>query len=78
MLLPGANGPLKGKDGVRQMINMAPRLEQSARGEEQHANEVRISTLTRMPGIFASYTTWVFVFEDRKIRRLTFELRAAN
>jgi hypothetical protein len=78
VLLPGANGPLKGKDGVRQMINMAPKLEQSARGEEQRGDEVRISTLTRAPGIFANYTTWVFVFEGNKIRRLSFELRAAN
>ncbi len=78
VLLPGAGEPLKGKDGVRQMIKMAPTLEQSQRGEEQHGDEVRISTLTRAPGIFANYTTWVFVFEGDKIRRLSFELRAAN
>jgi hypothetical protein len=78
VLLPGAGATLKGKDGVRQMINMAPKLEQSARGEEQHGDEVRISTLTRAPGVFANYTTWVFVFEGNKIRRLSFELRAAN
>jgi hypothetical protein len=78
VLLPGAGAPLRGKDGVRQMINLAPKLEQSARGEEQHDNEVRISTLTRAPGVFANYTTWVFVFESDKIRRLSFELRAAN
>jgi hypothetical protein len=78
VLLPGANAPLKGKEGVRQMINMAPKLEQSARSEEQRDNEVRISTLTRIPGVFANYTTWIFVFEGDKIRRLSFELRAAN
>ncbi|MEA2660505.1 MAG: hypothetical protein QOH08_77 [Chloroflexota bacterium] len=78
VLLPGANATLKGKDGVRQMINLAPKLEQSARGEEQRGDEVRISTLTRAPGVFANYTTWVFVFERDKIRRLSFELRAAN
>jgi hypothetical protein len=78
VLLPGAGAPLKGKDGVRQMINMAPKLEQSARGEEQRGDEVRISTLTRAPGVFANYTTWVFGFEGDKIRRLSFELRAAN
>jgi hypothetical protein len=78
VLLPGANGPLRGKDGVRQMVNLAPKLEQSARGEEQRGDEVRISTLTRAPGVFANYTTWVFVFEGNKIRRLSFELRAAN
>jgi hypothetical protein len=78
VLLPGANAPLKGKDGVRQMINLAPKLEQSARSEEQRGDEVRISTLTRFPGVFANYTTWIFVFERDKIRRLSFELRAAN
>ena len=78
VLLPGANAPLRTKDGVRQMINLAPNLEQSARGEEQRGDEVRISTLTRAPGLFANYTTWVFAFEGDKIRRLSFELRAAN
>ena len=78
VLLPGANATLRGKDGVRQMVNMAPKLEQSARGEEQRGDEVRISTLTRFPGVFANYTTWLFVFEGEKIRRLSFELRAAN
>jgi SnoaL-like protein len=78
VLLPGANATLRGKDGVRQMINMAPKLEQRERGEEQRGDEVRISTLTRAPGIFASYTTWLFTFEGDKIRRLSFELRAAN
>lgn len=77
VLLPGA-GTLTGKDGVRQMIKLAPKLEQRARGEEQRGDEVRISTLTRAPGVFANYTTWVFVFEGTKIRRLSFELRAAN
>ena len=78
VLLPGAGATLRGKDGVRQMINFAPKLEQRARGEEQHGDEVRISTLTRAPGVFANYTTWVFVFEGDKIKRLSFELRAAN
>ncbi len=78
VLLPGGSGPLTGKDGVRQMINWAPKLEQSARGEEQRGDEVRILTLTRVPGVFANYTTWIFVFESLKIRRLSFELRAAN
>lgn len=78
VLLPGGSGPLTGKDGVRRMVNWAPKLEQSARGEEQRGDEVRISTLTRAPGVFANYTTWIFVFEGTKIRRLSFELRAAN
>jgi hypothetical protein len=39
---------------------------------------VRIRTLTRAPGIFANYTTWVFAMENGLVRRLSFELRAAN
>jgi hypothetical protein len=78
VLLPGATAPLRGKDGVRQMVNLAPKLEQTARSEEQRGDEVRISTLTRAPGVFANYTTWIFEFERNKIRRLSFELRAAN
>jgi ketosteroid isomerase-like protein len=78
VLLPGADAPLKGKDGIRQMVRMAPRLEQSFRSEEERGSEARVTTLTRAPGIFANYTTWVFAIEDEKVKRLTFELRAAN
>lgn len=78
VLLPGADAALKGKDGVRQMIRMAPELEQSFRSEEQRGREVRVTTLTRAPGIFANYTTWVFTVEDAHVKRLSFELRAAN
>lgn len=78
VLLPGADAPLKGKDGVRQMVRMAPRLEQSFRSEEGRGSEARVTTLTRAPGIFANYTTWVFAIEDEKVKRLSFELRAAN
>jgi len=40
--------------------------------------QVRVTTLTRAPGIFANYTTWHFETDGERIRRLTFELRAAN
>jgi len=39
---------------------------------------VRITTLTRAPGVFANYTTWLFVMGGGKIDRLSFELRGAN
>jgi hypothetical protein len=39
---------------------------------------VRITTLTRAPGVFANYTTWLFVMDKAKIDRLSFELRGAN
>jgi len=78
VLLPGASAPLRGKDGVRQMIHIAPKLEQSFRSEEERPGEVRVMTLTRAPGIFANYTTWVFEIERDLVKRLSFELRAAN
>jgi ketosteroid isomerase-like protein len=78
VLLPGADQPLRGKEGVRQMIRMAPQFLQSMRDEEERDGEVRITTLTRAPGVFANYTTWRFVVADEHVRRLSFDLRGAN
>ena len=78
VLLPGADVPLRGKEGVRQMIRMAPQFLQSMREEEERDGEVRITTLTRAPGVFANYTTWRFVIVDGRVDRLSFELRGAN
>ncbi len=78
VFLPGADAPLRGRDGVRQMVRMAPKLEQSFRSEEERDGQARVTTLTRAPGIFANYTTWVFALEDGRVKRLSFELRAAN
>lgn len=78
ILLPGADAPLKGREGVRQMVRLAPELVQTFRSEEQRGSEARVTTLTRAPGIFANYTTWCFTTADEQIARLTFELRAAN
>jgi limonene-1,2-epoxide hydrolase len=78
VILPGANAALRGPEGVRQMVTMAPRLEQSFRSEEERDGRIRVTTLTRAPGIFANYTTWVFTVEGERVKRLTFELRAAN
>ena len=78
VLLPGADAPLRGKEGVRQMIRMAPQFLQSMRDEEELDGEVRITTLTRAPGVFANYTTWLFVINGAKVDRLSFELRGAN
>ena len=39
---------------------------------------MRVRTLTRAPGIFANYTTWVFEMKDGLVKKLDFELRAAN
>lgn len=78
VLLPGADQPLRGKEGVRQMIRMAPQFLQSMRDEEERDGEVRITTLTRAPGVFANYTTWLFKIDGGKVDRLSFELRGAN
>jgi ketosteroid isomerase-like protein len=77
--LPGLPEPFLGKDGVRQMIRMAPsELVQTPRDESVEGSTVRITTLTRAPGVFANYTTWNFEIDGALVRRLDFELRAAN
>ena len=77
--IPGLETPFLGKDGVRQMIRLAPsELLQSLRGEQELGSDVRVTTLTRAPGIFANYTTWHFETDGERIRRLSFELRGAN
>jgi ketosteroid isomerase-like protein len=77
--LPGLPEPFQGKEGVRQMIRMAPsELVQTPRDETVDGKIVKITTLTRAPGIFANYTTWNFEIDGALVRRLDFELRAAN
>src|SRR5512140_1477661 len=78
VLLPGADTPLRGKEGVRQMIRMAPQFEHSMREEEEREGEVRITTLTRAPGVFANYTTWRFMLDGDLVKRLSFDLKGAN
>lgn len=78
VMLPGADTPLRGKEGVRQMIRMAPQFEHSMRDEEERDGEVRITTLTRAPGVFANYTTWRFMLDGELVKRLSFDLRGAN
>ena len=60
------------------MIRMAPQFLQTVRDEEEKDGEVRITTLTRAPGLFANYTTWRFVMDGGRIKRLGFDLRGAN
>lgn len=78
VLLPGAEEPLRGRDGVRQMIRMSPEFLHSVRTEEERGDEARVTTLTRSPGAFANYTTWRFETAEGLVRRLSFELRGAN
>lgn len=78
VVLPGEEMTVRGRDGVRRMIRMAPELVQTFRAEDAAGNVARVTTLTRAPGVFANYTTWVFTLEDGRIDDLRFELRAAN
>lgn len=78
VMLPGADGPLRGKEGVRQMIRMAPQFEHSMREEQERDGEVLITTLTRAPGVFANYTTWRFMLDGDLVKRLSFDLKGAN
>ena len=78
VMLPGADQPLRGKEGVRQMVRLAPQFELSMRDEVVRDGEVRITTLTRAPGVFANYTTWKFIVQDDHVQRLSFDLKGAN
>jgi len=76
--LPGADAPLRGREGVRQMIRMSPEFTHSFRETEERDGEVLLTSLTRMPGIFANYTTWRFRTADGLVRTLRFDLKGAN
>ena len=78
VMLPGAEAPLRGREGVRQMIRMSPSFVQSPRSEAAQGLEAQVTTLIRFPGAWANYTTWRFETDGERIRRLTFALRAAN
>ena len=78
VMLPGADQPLRGKEGVRQMVRLAPQFEHSMRDEQEQDGVVKITTLTRAPGLFANYTTWNFVVHDERVQRLSFDLKGAN
>src|SRR5207237_8256348 len=53
--LPGLPEPFQGKEGVRQMIRMAPlELVQTPRDELVEGRNGKITTLTRAPGIVAN------------------------
>lgn len=60
------------------MIHMSPQFVFTVRKEEGRGDEVRITTLTRLPGVSANYTTWCFETEGGLVHRLRFELRGAN
>ncbi len=76
--LPGGDNELKGKDGARQLMRMAPAFQRIVRDEKVLGETVVLTGLTRAPGQFANYTTWTFETEDGLITRMTFSWRPAN
>lgn len=76
--LPGSDNELKGKDGARQLMRMAPPFQRVVRDEKVMGKTVVLTGLTRAPGQFANYTTWTFETEDDLITRVIFAWRPAN
>ena len=76
--LPGGDNELKGKDGARQLMRMAPPFVRTVREESVDGGTVILKGLTRAPGQFANYTTWTFETRDGLITHVTFLWRPAN
>ncbi|MBI2325412.1 MAG: nuclear transport factor 2 family protein [Chloroflexi bacterium] len=76
--LPGGENELRGKDGARQLMRMAPPFVRLVREEHVDGGTVVLRGLTRAPGQFANYTTWTFETEGGLITRVTFHWRPAN
>lgn len=76
---PGGGDDLIGPAGARQLAQLAPpTLRRSIREERVDGTTVIVKGLTRLPGVFANYTTWTFETDGSRITRLTFAWRAAN
>ena len=76
--LPGGETELRGKDGARQLMRMAPPFVRTVREEDVHGDTVVLKGLTRAPGQFANYTTWTFETDGEHITRVTFAWKPAN
>ena len=76
--LPGGDNELKGKDGARQLMRMAPPFVRTIREESVDGDTVVLRGLTRAPGQFANYTTWTFETNKGLITHVMFNWRPAN
>ena len=76
--LPGGENELRGKEGARQLMRMAPPFIRTVREETVEGGTVVLRGLTRAPGQFANYTTWTFETENGLIKRVTFSWKPAN
>ena len=67
-----------GPAGVRELVRMAPpTLRRTTRGERVDGNTVTVEALTRVPGIFASFTTWTIETDGERITRVAFSRRSS-
>jgi limonene-1,2-epoxide hydrolase len=78
IVLPGGENQLEGKDGARRLIRMAPPFVRLVREEAVDGTTVTLRGLTRSPGHFANYTTWIFETDGQLITHVSFEWRPAN
>jgi limonene-1,2-epoxide hydrolase len=68
-----------GPAGARELLRMAPpTLRRSLRGERLEGNAVIVEGLTRVPGLFANFTTWTIETDGQRITRIAFAWRPAN
>ena len=76
---PGGGDDLIGPAGMRELIRNAPQnIRRSLREERVEGTTVIVTSLTRIPGIFASFATFTLETEGDRIKRVAFALRPAN
>jgi hypothetical protein len=76
---PAGSEDLVGPSGVRELLRMAPpTLRRTVREERVDGNTAIVSGLTRVPGVFANFTTWTIETDGERITRVSFAWRPAN
>ena len=76
--LPGGDSELKGKEGARQLVRMAPNFVRRIRDGEKQGTTVILRGLTRAPGHFANYSIWTFETDGELIKHVKFAWKPAN
>ncbi len=76
---PTGGDEFVGPAGVRELMRLAPpTLRRTTRGERVAGNTVIVQGLTRVPGLFANFTTWTIETDGDRITRVSFSWRPAN
>lgn len=76
---PTGGDDFVGPAGVRELLRMAPpTLRRSLRDESVEGMTVTVRGLTRVPGVFANFTTWTIETDGDRITRVTFAWKPAN